>query len=230
MPSGRPGPCATAHATCLFPVLAALCVGLNLAGGACAQPAAEIPGPHLQWSEPRLEAGFGWLSPADDDVDGIYGSLPLAQLRYSARAGLRTRLFIGAGYGRRHGDPYYDQPTFAGPDAALLEVVAFQTGVRVNALPPGPFGLWLGSLLELTDVSETLPRERYDAGEGPTTANGLTVGVGLTLGPQWTPERGRWGLGGEFAVVGNSGDLGRSPALRGNLTGWRGSLYLTWRL
>lgn len=228
MPSGRPGPCAPAHAGLLVPILAALCVGLNLAGVARAQPAAEVPG--ARWSEPRLEGGVGWLSPAEDDVDAIYGSLPLTQLRYSARAGLRAQCFLGLGYGRRHGDAYYDQPTFAGTDSALLEVMAFQTGVRVNALPPGRFELWLGSLLELTRVSERLPRERYYVGEGPSTASGLTAGVGLTLGPQWIPDHGRWGLGAELAAVGNSGDLGRSPALRSNLTGWRVSLHVTWRL
>lgn len=228
MPSGRPGPRAPARARLLVPILAALCVGLNLAGVARAQPAATVAG--ARWSEPRLEGGVGWLSPGDNDVDAIYGFVPLALLRYSACAGLRTQCFLGAGYGRRHGDAYYDQPTFTDTDSALLEVMAFQVGVRINPLPPGPFGLWLGSLLELTRVSETLPRERYYVDEGVSTATGVTAGVGLTLGPQWAPEHGRWGLGAELAAVGNSGDLGRSPALRGNLTGWRGSLYVTWRL
>lgn len=229
MPSGRPGPFAPSRVTHFVAVLAALCLGLDLTDVARAQSAAEIPGHSLPWSAPLLEVGLTRLSPADDDVAGIYGSLPLAHLRCSVRVAAGTRVFVGAGYGRRHGDPYYDQPTFADPDAARLEVVALQAGVRVNALRPGPLGLWLGALAELTRVSETLPRERWYVGEGSSTATGVTPGVGLTVAPQWTPARGRWGLGAEFAVVGNSGDLGRSPALRANLTGWRGSLYATWR-
>lgn len=226
-------------------VLAALCFGrpayseASTPGAAADQPSVSEVGTRsdapagLPWRGPldqEIEFGLSVLIPSEDDLNAIHGAVPVAQARLSVKVGRRTRFFLGGGYGRAHGDPYYDRPGFDTADEATLTVVPIQMGVRINLMPREDFRLNLGFLMEAVWLRERLPVGELGDPEPWRSDSGWTRGVGVTFGPEWRSRNLRRAVGFEAGLTGNGGSVGKAPERDANLTGMSGRLYFSTRI
>lgn len=226
-------------------VLAALCFGRPAYSEASTpDTSADSPSPPeigvlsdapvgLPWRGPldqEIEFGLSALIPTEDDISAIYGGVPVAQARLSVRIGRQSQFFLGGGYGRAHGDPYYDQPSFEAADEAELTVVPVQMGVRINLLPRDEFRLNLGFLMEAVWLRERLPVGELGDPEPWRSDSGWTRGIGVTFGPEWRSRNLRRAVGFEAGLTGNGGTIGKAPERDANLTGMSGRLYFSTRI
>lgn len=179
--------------------------------------------------QPALEAGLRWLALFQDDMDDVYGGLPVLEARLGARLSERNFVYLGAGYGWANGDLLNDDPTFEGLESDLV-VVPLELGQRWDLAPRPDFRVNLGWRLELAWVRETLPAGSGSAADQPLRESGWLRGFGVSVGPEWTLGHGRQAIGLEAGLVGSGGTVGGRYGRNTNLSGAWARVYLTARL
>lgn len=173
-----------------------------------------------------VEAGLRWLAPLEDDLDAVYGGIPVAEARVGLRLRGREYVYFGAGYGRASGDGWAGDPTFTGVHDATLVVLPLELGIRWDLSPRPDFRVNLGWRAELAWVRETTPGGGGLDGDG-RREEGWLRGLGFGVGPEWLSRDGRRAVGFEAGLQGSGGRVGGRYGRDSNLSGAWIRAYVT---
>lgn len=180
--------------------------------------------------DPSLTVSFGWTVFSELDMEDTYGGIPWLGVEVSVPMDSQWQSFVSIEYGACSGDPYYNNPDFAGPETHL-RAVPVTMGFRINGSSHPRFAVFLGFGLQVAWVEEEIPALTADGAATMRSDTGWGQGLLFYMAPEWRSSGGRLGIGLEGGWGGSSVEVGKGYDEHNvDLTGVRGRLSISWRL
>ena len=182
--------------------------------------------PGIDGLEAQLGLGVRYTWFTSEDMQEVYGGIPVVELGFTARISRYSYLFTSLGYGWANGDPFDGALDLADEDMAGIRTIPFQMGLKVDLSRNSRLHVYAGFAFEIAWMEEELPTLDDQSRLTTEPASGTNTGYALTFGPEFLLgekgnvlglELGWGGAKGAVSTEDHSHDL--------DLTGLRGRVY-----
>lgn len=112
----------------------------------------------------QLIALGGVFTPANEEIQNIYGDAPLGKIVLSSPLGKQGRLNFGVNSFNRSGDPFYQSPDFNAGNAADLRLTGVSLSLATNPLTSGHPIVRLGAGIEYVFARERIVAQKSGIG------------------------------------------------------------------
>lgn len=182
--------------------------------------------------DPELDLSITTLYFTGTDMRKTYSVFPMVGVGASFRMTPYSRVIMGLRYGKKTGNPYYDDDGFeSGPDSQL-KTLRYLMGVKYNLSRIENFKVYAGYSFALGWAWEDLPfSPSYSQQMEGETSSGLTTGFLISFAPEWTLTEGGQALGVELEYGGTRGELTNNNWDHWvDITGFSGRIYYVIKL
>ncbi|NIR47312.1 hypothetical protein GWO43_02405 [candidate division KSB1 bacterium] len=125
----------------------------------------------------QVSALGGVFSPADDELQNVYGDAAVAKLAVGTPIGQWGRLRFATDYFNRDGDPFYQSKDFDAGDAGELTLTGISLSLQTNPLTTGYPRLYFGAGVDYVFAKEEII--------GQDTGDGSAIGAHVSFTPEF---------------------------------------------
>ncbi len=179
----------------------------------------------MKEADTRIEFSYLHTLLSGEHIGETYGYLPQLGAGVSLALSDRSRIFMSLHYGRKSGDPYWDVPSFSGPNITVQNV-PLMFGAKTNASSRHSYRLYFGAAMQLTYLKEkTYTADSY-GNPLEENATGWATGYYFFVAPEFPLSKNGNALGCELAWGGSKGTVRASHQSHGvDLSGFNMRLY-----